>query len=94
MAGARESVVFDAVEASTFEPRGDAALVLAPAEPRHLLGPGVVHLEGTIEVRDASGTRTVTRLDAAAGAFDLVLTPASGGGWTVEGRLGGDVAAS
>ena len=94
VAGARESVVFDAVAQSTFEPRGDAALFLSSAAPRRLLGPGVVHLEGTLEVTEPSGARTVVRLDAAEGAYDLTLTPAAGGGWTVEGLLGGDVTAS
>jgi len=94
VAGARESVVFDATSSSTFEPRGDAALVLGPDKARHLLGPGVVHLEGSLELTDASGDRTVTRLDAAQGAFDLILTPAPGGGWTVDGLLAGDITAS
>jgi hypothetical protein len=94
VAGARESVVFDATEGSTFEPRGNASLVLSPAKARRLLGPGVVHLEGTFALSDATGKRPATRLDAGEGAFDLLFTPATGGGWTVEGLLGGDVSAS
>jgi hypothetical protein len=68
--------------------------VLSPAAARRLLGPGVVHVEGTFELTDAAGTRAVTRVDADEGAFDLTLTPVSGGRWTVEGLLGGDVSAS
>ena len=94
VASARESVVFDASAESTFEPRGDAALFLTDAKARHLLGPGAVHLEGTLEVTDPSGEHAVTRLDAAEGAYDLVLTPAAGGGWSVEGLLAGDLTAS
>ncbi|MFL6204487.1 MAG: hypothetical protein ACJ739_03980 [Acidimicrobiales bacterium] len=95
VAGARESVDFDAADGSTFEPRGNAALVLGPEKARHLLGPGSVHLEGTLELTDPAGAhRTVTRLDAAEGAFDLILTPAAAGGWTVEGLLGGAITAS
>jgi hypothetical protein len=86
--------VFDATAESTFEPRGDAALFLTNAKARRLLGPGVVHLEGTLEVTDPSGERAVTTLDAAEGAFDLVLTPAAGGGWSVEGLLAGELTAS
>jgi len=95
VAGARESVVFDAKDGSTFEPRGNAALVLGRDKARHLLGPGKVHLEGTLEVTDPSGaSRTVTRLDVAEGPFDTILTPAADGGWTVEGLLAGSVTAS
>jgi hypothetical protein len=94
VAGARESVAFDAVAESTFEPRGNAALFLSGTSPRRLLGPGVVHLEGTLEVTDPSGARTTSRLDATEGAYDLTLTQTADGGWTVEGLLGGDVTAS
>ena len=94
VAGARERVVFDASAQSTFEPRGDAALFLSSAKARRLLGPGVVHLEGTLEVTDPSGARTVTRLDAAEGAYDLIFTPTATGGWSVEGLLAGDITGS
>jgi hypothetical protein len=94
VAGARESVDFEATGGSTFEPRGNAALVLGSAKPQHLLGPGIVHLEGTLELTDASGSRAVTRLDAAEGSFDLILTPTASGGWTVEGLVAGDVTAA
>jgi hypothetical protein len=91
VAGARESVVFSATAESRFEARGDAALFLDAARPRHLLGPGVVHLEGTLEISDATGKRTVGRVDAAEGAFDVTLTPVAGGGWTVRALLGGEL---
>ncbi len=89
VAGARESVAFEVTDHTTFEPRGDAALFLAPIAPRHLLGPGTVHLEGTLEVTDADGTRSITKLDAATGAFDITLTPAPGGGWTITATIQG-----
>ena len=75
---------------STFEPRGNAALVLgagrAPAPAR-------ARAWCTWRARSSSPMRPAParspRLDAAEGAFDLILTPAAGGGWTVEGLLGG-----
>ena len=93
VAAARESVVFDADAESTFEARGDAALFLGEG-PRRLLGPGTVQVEGTFEVTGPDGTRQASRLDMAEGAFDLTLSPAAGGGWTVAARLGGEVTAT
>lgn len=90
VAAARDSVTFEADGSSAFEGRGDAALVLPPAGPRRLLGPGSVRLEGALELTDAAGTRTRTRLDGVAVAFDLTLTPVEGGGWAITGTLRGD----
>ena len=56
--------------------------------------PAEVHLEGTLELSRRSGSREVTRLDAGEGPFELTLTPVPGGGWTVDGLLGGDVTAT
>ena len=91
MAGARDSVVFQAGRDATFEPHGDAALVLDGSRPRHVFGPGLVHLEGSLELTDASGTRQVTTLDATEAPFDLVLQPGPEGGWVVTGRVGGAI---
>lgn len=90
VATARDSVTFEATDRSTFEPRGDAALLLSPTAPAHLLGPGTVHLEGDLEATDAAGVRRVSVLDMASGAFDLVLTPAEGGGWSIVATLQGE----
>jgi len=90
VAGARDSVTFDADDSSSFSARGDAAVVLPPDAARHLLGPGVVHLEGTLELTDAAGSRSATTLDAAAGAFDLTLSPTPGGGWSITAILQGE----
>jgi hypothetical protein len=89
VASPRETVVFDATTASRFEPRGDAALFLDANRARQFLGPGTIHLEGTFELTDAAGTRAVTRVDGAEVPFDIVLTPVAGGGWTIDGRVGG-----
>ena len=91
----RETVVFQATAETRFEPRGDAALYLEPGRVHHLRGPGVVHLEGTLDLADASGTRAVTRLDAAEGPFEIALTPLGGdGGWRIDARLGGGITAA
>jgi hypothetical protein len=94
VAEARDAVTFETTADSRFQPRGDAVLVLAAAAPRRLVGPGTVHLEGTLEVTDAAGTRAAATLDMATGAYDLTLTPAPAGGWTVTATLQGETAAS
>jgi len=94
VAGARDSVTFDADDRSSFETTGDAALFLAPTEPRRLLGPGTVHLEGALELTDAAGTRTVTALDTATGAFKITLTPIPAGGWSITATLQGKTIAT
>lgn len=94
VAGARDSVAFTATEASRFAATGDAALFLAPIGPRHLTGPGSVHLEGALTVTDASGSRAATVVDLAAGPYDLTLVPAPGGGWTITALLQGEVTAA
>jgi len=93
VAGARDAVTFEADVRSTFEASGDAALFLDARQPRRLLGPGTVHLEGALQVVDASGTRTAAVVDAAAGAFDITLTPVGAGGWTITATLQGETTA-
>jgi hypothetical protein len=83
----RDSVTFTAGRDAHFEAHGDAALVLDATASRHVTGPGAVHLEGTLEVTDASGTRAVTSHTADLAAYDLTLTPAPGGGWTIDGLI-------
>ena len=90
----RETLVFHATAESRFQPRGDAALFLDAQQVRHLVGPGVVHLEGTLELADASGTRAVASLDATEGPFEITLTPLDDGGWTIDARLGGGITAA
>jgi hypothetical protein len=92
-ASARDAVTFTADATSLFDAYGDAALLLGPEGPRRFLGPGTVRLEGELEVTDADGTRTVTSLDAATGAFELTLTPTGAGGWSIDAVLQGQVTA-
>ncbi len=94
VASPRESVVFDADDATRFELRGDAALLLPGRGARRLRGPGTLHLEGTLELRDRSGTRAVTRLDASEGPFEVTLTPVDAGGWRLDARVGGEITAA
>ncbi|MGK2949176.1 MAG: hypothetical protein ACSLFP_11420 [Acidimicrobiales bacterium] len=92
---ARDAVVFTADDGSLLDANGDAAIVLDPESgARRFLGPGSVRLEGTLEVTDADGSRPARTIDAAAGAFELTLTPAPGGGWTVEAVLEGEATGS
>lgn len=94
VAVARDAVTFEADERTTFEARGDAAILLAATAPAHLLGPGTVHLEGAFEVTDAAGVRPVTVLDMASGAFDVTVTAAEGGGWSIVATLQGETTTS
>jgi hypothetical protein len=94
VAEARDAVTFESTADSRFEPRGDAALVLPASAPRRLVGPGTVHLEGTLELTDATGTRAVVTLDMATGAYDVALTPSPEGGWTVTATLQGETTAT
>jgi hypothetical protein len=90
VAGARDSVAFAATADSTFEPKGDAALFLDGTKPRHLTGPGKVHLVGTLTVTDPTGaTRDATGIDLDDGPYDLTFTAKPGGGWLVSGTLQG-----
>lgn len=89
VATARDALSFEATAGTTLEPRGDAALILGPTGPRRLLGPGTVHLEGALERTDGAGRRAVRSLDAAEGAFEITLAPASEGGWTITAVLQG-----
>lgn len=83
----RDSVTFTAGPEARFEARGDAALVLGPTGPRRVTGPGSVRLEGTLEVTDAAGARAATSHAVDLAAFDLILTPAPGGGWSIDGLI-------
>ncbi len=94
VAAARDSVTFDADDRSSFSVRGDAALLLPADAPRHLLGPGLVHLEGALELVEADGQRQATTLDTAAAAFDITLSPIPGGGWSITGVLQGEITAT
>ena len=92
VAGARESVAFEADDGATLRGRGATRRSSSTADqPRRLLGPGRRpprgHPRAHRRLRHARRSRVST---PPTGAFDLTLTPAPGGGWTVEGRLGGD----
>lgn len=89
IASPRDAVAFDATEASLLAARGDAALTLSGEAARRFTGPGLVHLEGALELRDAGGTRAAPAFDLAQGAFELTFTPDGGGGWTVSGLIDG-----
>jgi hypothetical protein len=83
----RDAVNFDAIEASLLAARGDAAVTLSGATARRFSGPGLLHLEGTLELRDASGTRAAPAFDVGQAAFELTFTPDGAGGWTVAGLV-------
>ena len=94
VASARDGVAFTADGSSLFEAKGDAGLVLTGDAPRRFLGPGTVRLEGTLEITDADGTRTVSTIEATSAAFELTLTPVAGGGWSVTATLQGETVAT
>ncbi len=94
VAEARESVAFDTTDRTTFEPRGDAALLLDATKPVHLLGPGTVHLEGSLELAGADGEHPARAVDATVGPFDITLTPVAGGGWAITATLQGPTTSS
>ena len=85
----RDAVTFEAGdELARFEAHGDAALFLGADQPPHrFVGPGMVHLEGTLERhrrrRHARGrSRASTSRPARSTSR---LTPDGDGGWTVDG---------
>ena len=78
----RESVAFTAGAGARFEAHGDAALEL-PGDAQHsFTGPGLVHLEGRLEVTTENREQDATTLDLANGPYELTLSPTEGGGWT------------
>jgi len=81
----RDSVTFEATTSSRFEARGNANLVLGREQARRLVGPGRVELAGSLELTDATGTRTTAALTVDRAAFDLTLTPTADGGWSIAG---------
>lgn len=87
IATSRDSVDFEATAESRFEAKGNASLVLGPAAPRRLLGPGRVQLEGTLELTDAAGTSSASSFAVDAAAFDLTFAAVPGGGWSVDGLV-------
>lgn len=92
---ARDAVAFTADDGSLLDANGDAAILLGPdGGARRFVGPGTVRLEGTLEVTDADGSRSARAIEAGVGAFELTLTPAPGGGWTVEAVLEGEATVS
>lgn len=89
----RDGVTFEAGPDAAFEARGDASLPLAAEQPHRFVGPGTVHLEGTFEVTDSTGTRAATVVDLAEGPFELTLEPVPEG-WRITAVLQGETTAS
>ncbi len=81
----RDGITFEATDTALFEARGDAGIVLGADAARHFEGPGLVQLDGALELTDATGTRAAASLRAEVAAFDLTFTPAGDGSWRVEG---------
>src|SRR5690606_33756287 len=94
LATPRDRVVFEATAGAAFEARGDASIVLGPEQPRRLVGPGLVHLEGELEVVDDAGRRAAAVVDLPSGPFEVTLTPDPAGGWTIDAVLQGEPTAS
>jgi hypothetical protein len=85
----KDSIAFQvqAGDGAQLQGTGNTALVLGPTGSVHLKGPGGVHLEGSLTVTQGSSKRSARVLSLVAGPFDLVFTPAPGGGWTVTGEV-------
>jgi len=80
-----DAVSLDATEAARFEAAGDASIVLDG--PRTFTGPGPLTLEGALQVRDATGTRTVDQLALAEASYEITVQRDPAGTWTVVARL-------
>jgi hypothetical protein len=83
----RESVAFTAGTGARFEAHGDSALELTGDAQHTFTGPGLVHLEGTLEVTTENREQSATTLDLSNGPYELTLSPTEGGGWTISGRV-------
>lgn len=83
----RDSVAFTAKAGARFEAHGDSALELPSEEQHSFTGPGLVHLEGTLEVTTENREQDATTLDLSNGPYELTLSPTEGGGWTISGRV-------
>jgi hypothetical protein len=86
----KDAVTFDVRDGdgAQLQPTGDANIVLAPSRGAvHLKGPGRVHLEGSFTVTVDGKRRSARSVDLRTGPYELVFTPASGGGWIVAGEV-------
>jgi hypothetical protein len=83
----RDSVAFTAKAGARFEAHGDSALELPGGAQHSFTGPGLVHLEGTLEVTTENREQDATTLDLSNGPYELTLSPTEGGGWTISGRV-------
>lgn len=83
----RDAVEFTAGRGSQFEAKGDAALVLPDDASHTFTGPGLVHLEGDLEISRTEGGQAASSLDLRSGPFELTLSPTADGGWTVSGQV-------
>lgn len=89
MATPRDSATFEAGDRSLLEAHGDAALVLQPGAAHRFTGPGLVRLEGLLELTDAAGTAPAPLFEMGDAAYELTFV-AEGAGWTVQGLVDAD----
>jgi hypothetical protein len=87
----KDSVTFTATAKTTVKFRGRASTPL-PRPDLATGGTGKVTLEGTLAVTHPDGTKTsATSLTLDNGAYTITLTPAPGGGYTLQANLQGNV---
>lgn len=89
LARPQDSADFTAGSSSVVVTSGGATVHRDP-RALHLVGPGALVLNGTLQVRTSSGTATVHRIVLARGSFDLTLTPGAGG-LSVQAAIRGPV---
>jgi hypothetical protein len=87
-----QNISFDAGADSTMETTGHAQVHLAPAD-LHLTGPGSLTMAGTLQVQTPAATRPAGSVTFGPGAYDVTLTPTTGGD-TIKATLQGPVTAS
>lgn len=91
---ALEAVTFEAGVASLLEANGDTSLTLAADGAVRASGGGPLHLEGAFTLVEGSTTRSVSSIETTAGDYDLSLTPAPDGRWTIRAAVRGRVVAT
>jgi hypothetical protein len=89
----RDGVTFEATDATTISFRGGATTP-GPQGELVLTGPGRVVLDGSLEVRTATGTVTASHVELVDGPFELRLVPVPDGTWVIRATLQGEVVAT
>lgn len=89
LARPQDSADFTAGASSVVVTSGGATVHRDP-QSLHLVGPGALVLNGTLQVRSSSGTATAHRVVLARGSFDFDLVPGPGG-LSVRATLQGPV---